>query len=828
MKKTHFLLLLLTLLLTQSAAAQKRKSANEQPQVRTVIPLNYGWKFHAGDAENAAAESLSDADWRTVDLPHDFQIEQPWVEPDASERPNNADPGANIRSRLSSRGFKEMGMGWYRLHITPPDSLRGKRLLLDFEGIMLVGDVYLNGTKIAQTDYGYVGFEVDVTDLLRFGQDNVLAVCANTQQPGNSRWYTGGGLYREVHLVATDPQLYFARHPLFITTPEVGSGSATVAVQAEVHAPFDSKTKQLSLHLRIADAQGKTVFEGDRQPRYNARMKTAEYALEPIALTNPHLWDTDDPYLYTLTATLLRPDGTVADVATQAFGVRTIEFSPQFGMKLNGKKVLLKGIANHHTLGALGAAAYDDAMELRIRLLKHYGFNHIRTSHNPYSASLLDLCDRYGILVVDELYDKWLTQYAGGRTDWTLQWQKDLPEWVKRDRNHPSVVLWSLGNELQTYPQLPYGDWGVTPYRLMRPLMQRYDSTRLVTVAMHPRGRSWETDSLPCELAKITDIQAYNYRYMYFPGDSKNFPYMIFYQSEASTAALGPNWFEMDLDKVIGSAYWGAIDYLGESQGWPAKGWAQGLFDITLQPKPTAFMLKSMFSDQPTVHIGVFESGETQDWNGIRTGVNRVSENWNRTPGTPLSIVAYTNADEVELRLNGKTIATQKNPVSDPKRRNQLRFDGIDYEPGTLLAIARNGGKEVARHELQTTGDALSLRITPVLDEPLAPTIDAATASETSAQKPRLTHLRITAVDKQGRRVRTAKNLVSLALEGNARIVAVDNGDMNHSDLNVAQQIHLAEGSALVIVRTDQPRQRFTLTATADGLKKATHTATAK
>ncbi len=281
------------------------------------------------------------------------------------------------------------------------------------------------------------------------------------------------------------------------------------------------------------------------------------------------------------------------------FGIRDIKFSPEFGFKLNGKKVLLKGIANHHTLGALGAAAYPKAIEKRLRLIKDFGFNHVRTSHNPYSTDFLNICDSLGILVVDELYDKWLKQYSGGRKDWTAQWQHDLPEWIKRDRNHPSVIMWSLGNELQGYSNLPFNDWGVTAYRLQKTLLERYDTTRQVTVAMHPRYRSLETDSLPAPLARETDIASYNYRYMYFPGDSRRFPDMIFYQSEANRSGMGPNFYEPDNDRVIGLAYWGMIDYLGESAGWPAKGWEQGVFDMSLQPKPEAWFIKRAQAEIP-------------------------------------------------------------------------------------------------------------------------------------------------------------------------------------------------------------------------------------
>lgn len=782
---------------------------HSQAAPRVIQNMNFGWKFHNGDIPGAEAESFNDSSWRNIDIPHDFLIEQAWIAPDASERPDNSDPGANIRSRLSPRGFKEMGIGWYRKTFTPDAALKGKRVLLDFEGIMLVGDVYLNGQRIGGTDYGYVGFEIDVTNLLRYGEPNVLAVKADTGKESNSRWYTGGGLFRDVHLIATHPRLYFARHPLRIETKNISTSSATISLQTEIACQYDSKTKFVTVEVSINDADGKTVATHRQELPFRPQQKLREYQLSDISLLQPQLWDCDNPYLYTAQVKLFLPDGTLTDSICEHFGVRSVEFSPEYGLRLNGKKVLLKGIANHHTLGALGAAAYPRAIEKRIQLLKSFGINHIRTSHNPYSRSLIELCDRYGILVVDELYDKWTRQHTGGRTPWEHHWQYDVPEWVKRDRNSPSVVLWSLGNELQQDPNQAFNDWGVTAYRLQKTLLKRYDDTRLVTVAMHPRYRNWETDSLPCDLAMETDVQAYNYRYMYFPTDGRRFPHMIFYQSEASTAAMGPNYYEMDLDRVIGLAYWGAIDYLGESQGWPEKGWAQGFFDITLQPKPAAYLIKSMFCDEPVVHIGIQEASRTTEWNGIKTGLNRLSDHWNRTEGESLSVMVYTNADEVELRVNGKVVGTQKNDRSNPKLRNQLRFTNIIYHSGNIEAIARNGGKIVALHKIETTGEAVALKLEPDNSAWTADGID-------------LQHVRITAVDSKGRRVVSANHLVKLNITGDARIAAVGNGNMSSDDINVGNEVHLNEGSALAILRAGQGSSRITLTATADQLRTAT------
>lgn len=790
MKKQYWFLTAMLLMLATYASATGR----------TVESFNFGWRFQAGDVAGAEQPQYDDSQWRTVDVPHDFQIEQPWVAPDASERADNSDPGANIRSRLSSRGFKEMGIGWYRKTFTPDEAWKGRRVVLDFEGIMYVGDVYLNGTLIGGTDYGYVGFEIDVTKLLKFGEPNVLAVKADTREPNNSRWYTGGGLFRDVDVVVTDPKYYLMRHPLYITTPQVTEQEATVSLQIEVAC---RERHPIKAEVVITDAEGNEVAR--RTDELKRRQPTYEYQLKDIKLQSPKLWSCETPHLYTATVTLIRPNGEVADQVTERFGVRTVEFSPQFGMKINGKKVLLKGIANHHTLGALGAAAYPRAIEKRIQLLKEYGVNHIRTSHNPYSEDFMELCDQYGILVVDELYDKWLDQYCGGRAPWATLWQKDIPEWIKRDRNHPSVVFWSLGNELQTYWHIPHADWGVTPYRMQRELLKRYDNTRLITVAMHPRGRHMDTDSLPAPLVHETDIAAYNYRYMYFPGDSKNFPHMMFYQSEANTSNMGPNWFEMDLDKVIGAAYWGQIDYLGESGGWPAKGWAQGVFDISLQPKPVAYLLKSMFVDEPVVHIGIVESEEDRMWNGVQTGVARMNDHWNHKEGEVLSLFTYTNADEVELFVNGKSQGVKKNAPG--RGRNKLKWDGIKYQPGHIEAVARRDGKTVARHRIETTGKVKKLVVEPDNAQWKADGMD-------------LQHLRVYAVDSKGRRVHDVDTQLRFRVEGDARIVGVDNGNIVSDELhaNVSER-KLFHGSALVILRAGQTPGEVTLITEGDGFK---------
>lgn len=542
-------------------------STAAQASVRDTIDINWGWQFHRGDikgisqpSDNIQNHSLLDEAMQgceVVNLPHDFQLYQPWVAPGADERANSKDAANNVKSRLSARGFKEMGIGWYRYELIPQEEWKGRRVMLDFGGMMLVGDVYVNGQHVGATDYGYLGFDIDVSQLLRYGEKNEIAVRTDTRAANNSRWYTGGGLFRDVRLIVTNDQLYFPRHPLYITT----RNNREVNIRAEiVNRQKKQKGENLGsmpIEVKILDMTGRVVAQQKTDMPFNAKWRDREYELPAITLEGAQLWSCDHPYLYTAEVTLYDKEGRVADKTREHFGMRTIELSPQHGLLLNGQKVLLKGYANHHTLGALGAAAYPRAIEQQILTMKRFGFNHIRTSHNPYSEDLLRLCDQYGILVVDELYDKWNSQFTGGRGDFLSLWQKNIPEWVKRDRNHPCVVLWSLGNELQHHADMPFNDWGVTLYRLMRQLLHRYDNTRLTTVAMHPRYRNIDTDSLPADLAVATEVNSYNYRYMYFPGDMKRYPEKIFYQSEASTEAMGPNFFEMELDKVMGLAYWG-------------------------------------------------------------------------------------------------------------------------------------------------------------------------------------------------------------------------------------------------------------------------------
>lgn len=766
--------------------------------------MNFGWTFEDADGKEV-----------TVSLPHDFQISQPWIAPEAGDNGDASNEAANIASRLSARGFKEQGEGTYTLRFVPSDALRNRRVIIDFEGIMLNGDAWLNGKHIGGTDYGYLGFEADVTSLLKFGEDNLLTVKASTGKPDNSRWYTGGGLYRNVSMRTSSPILHFNRHPLRITTTDITPENAKIAIEADINAR--KPLKQFAAVAKITNPQGEIVIRDTTYINIVSRWRSREYPLDTITVSTPQLWDCDSPNLYSLEIELIDDNGTVADRASSNFGFRNIEYSPEFGFKLNGKKTLLKGISTHHTLGALGAAAHRDEIRRYLATLKAHGFNEVRTAHNPFSEDFYDLCDQMGILVVDELYDKWLKQYAGGRQEWTRQWQQDLSEWARRDRNHPCIVMWSFGNELQGFNNLAYNDWGVTNYRLMKTLMERYDTARPYTVAMHPRYRSLETDSLPAPLVHETDIASYNFRYTYFPGDSRRFPNLIFFQSEANLPMMGPNFFDMDLDRVVGLSYWGMVDYLGESHSWPAKGWVDGVFDITLNPKPNAAMVQSMFSDEPVVKIGVKSSdGKIINWNGDPIGGDIFTASWNHTPGDTLQLYTYTNADEVALLLNGRELGRRINNRANSAERNKILWDSVIYAPGRLEAVAYTDGREVARDKLVTSGVPVRLS---------AETAPYSNADNSSwlADGMQLRIIAVEALDSKGRFVPDAAGQLEFSVEGPADIIATGNGDMTSDEISTDPRRSLYSGRAIVILRSRPDETgKVTLRVTSPGLRPAT------
>ncbi len=728
--------------------------------------FNFGWKFCLVTKENQntdfASPALDDSSWRTLDLPHDFQFEQPWT-----------------KNGGGARGFKPMCEGWYRKTFRADSLWRGMQVSLDFGGIIYLGDVYINGHKVASTDYGYIGLEADLSRHLRYDTENVVAVYASTGPKKGSRWYTGGGLFRDVHLKVTNPT-HIARHGVFITTPDVGRDRATVKVQVEVEG---WQKNNVTVRTRLRDAAGKEIGSAESSMPDNTRQSITEVALPEISIVKPSLWSPDTPYLYSAEV-VVYAGNTPVDSLKETFGIRKLEFSPEFGFRLNGEKLFLKGNSGHHDLGALGAAAHDRAIERMMLRLKEFGYNTIRCSHNPYSDSFARIADRVGMIIVDELIDKWSdSDYWGGRQPFTNLWYRLIPEWIKRDRNRPSVILWSLGNELQIREDWAgfagLNDWGVTTYRIFDELVKRFDKTRPTTVAMFParagaitrKHSEFNSYLAPPELSCATEIASFNYQSSRYADYKEHAPHLIIFQSEAETSNMLEAYYNMDHKSSVGMAYWGAVEYWGESNSWPKKGWNYSFFSHTMRPYPQAYLIRSAFkADEPLVRIGVIDrkGGESVSWNDVIVGRPDILDHWNFAAGTTQDVVTYTNARSVELIVNGKRFGTQTNDttVKDKSQRNTILWKNVPYASGgSIEAIARDAdGRETARHRIETAGRAVSLVVSPETSTWTADGMD-------------LMYLNITAVDSRGRVVPTFDEELTVDVTGSASFVAMDNGD---------------------------------------------------
>lgn len=608
-----------------------------------------------------------------------------------------------------------------------------------------------------------------------------------------------------------------ARHGLYITTPKVGEKSASARVSAEVENSLGSPRK-VSVKAAVFGPDGAEIASAEREIDIPANSaSTAEFEFE---IENPSLWSPENPALYSAAAEV-GSGGKLLDVQRGNFGIRKIEFTPERGFLLNGKKTLLKGVNMHHDLGALGAAAYAAELERRIKFLKSIGVNHIRTAHNPFSESFFDLADKYGILVTAELFDKWDDKFVGMRKKFGEVWPNAAREFIRRDRNRPSVVIWSLGNELLCQGHNDeYGDYGVTMYKKMRDFCKKFDATRPYTVAQYPareggiksRDAGWAT-SKPAELAFATDISSQNYTWGFFEKDAKKYPGMIFYQSEAGTWALGGNYFGMNLDRVVGLAYWGAIGYFGESFGWPSKGWGDKAFiDTALNPLPQCWWVKANFSEgEPVVHIAVLENAKDRMvvHNDMTVGLMPETENWNRPEGSKVSVAVYTNADEAELFLNGKSLGTKKNTRGNPFNRNKIIWENIDYEAGKLKAVARTGGKTVGEYKIETAGEPCKI-------------VATAENPDWKADGMDLQHIAIKAVDKREKIHPLASNKLKFKVEGPASLIGVDNGDINSNEMHTGCERSLYCGRALAILRAGLSAGKVKLVIEGENLPKKT------
>jgi len=811
MKKLFIGALLLSLSLGAFAQYQREDGAQaaanapwEQIASQRRQLFNFDWKFRLGQVADAADPALDDSAWRSLDLPHDFQFEQPWDK--------------DVQS--SSRAFKPMCEGWYRKHFTADPSWQGRQVCLEFDGIMYVSDVYINGKKVASGEYGYLGYEVEIGKYLKYDRPNVVAVYASTGPWNASRWYTGAGIFRDVYLEVRNATS-IARHGIYVTTPEVSAARSTVALQVEVDG---YQNHDASIRARILAPDGSVV--GTTQagfPEHTLRTRV-EVPMPEVTVARPQLWSPDSPSLYTAEVEIWA-DGMLVDKASEHFGIRKLEFTQERGFLLNGEKIFLHGVANHHDLGALGAASFDTGIERLMLQLKSFGFNVIRCSHNPYSEQFTKIADRVGMLIVDELIDKWSDrEYWGGREPFSAYWYKIIPEWIKRDRNSPSVILWSLGNELQNrdaWAGFPTEDWGVTTYRIFDTLVKRYDATRKTTVAMFPsraggiyRDRpEYNTYLVPPELACVTEVASFNYRWNAYPAYLEHAPHLIIFQSEATTRELLGPYYGMDRDKMVGLAYWGAVEYWGESDGWPKKGWNYSYFSHTLEPYPQAWLMKSAFiPEEPVVRVAVAEGSEAlKDWNDIIVGQQTYTSTWNFPTGSKQQVAVFSNAEQVELFVNGRSLGRKANDNTEPGTQHIVTWKDVPYgRGGSIEAVGYTAGREVARHRIETAGKAVALRV------------EAETPDSWEADGMDLQYLKVYAVDRKGRRVPDFSEPVTVSVEGAASLLTLDDGDHYTEQLSYGVDTKaMRRGFLQVILRSGREPGAVTVQFSSPSLKKS-------
>ncbi|HYJ45820.1 MAG TPA: glycoside hydrolase family 2 TIM barrel-domain containing protein, partial [Pyrinomonadaceae bacterium] len=766
--------------------------ADTAQTARITISFDHGWRFlKADDITGAERPSFDDASWRRLDVPHDWSIEGPFSQ-------KNPTGGAG--------GFLPAGIGWYRKHFALPLADSSRQVFIEFDGVMANSDVWINGHHLGHRPYGYVSFSYELTSYLNYGEGatNVLAVRADNSNQPASRWYTGAGIYRHVRLVVTD-HVHLEHWGTFITTPKVATSEATVRVQSRV-VNQSEKPRDVSLQITLLDTEGRPVQTVETKPQEVAAGQGADFQQE-IPVKSPQLWNLDRPSLYRA-VTRVRAGGQTLDEETTSFGIREFHFDADTGFWLNGKNFKIKGVCLHHDASAFGAAVPLRAWERRLEALRALGVNAIRTAHNPPAPEFLDLCDRMGFLVMDELFDCWTV--AKNPYDYHLffrEWSKtDLRDTVRRDRNHPSIIAYSAGNEIHDTPK---ADLAKEILSTLVAAFHEADPTRPVTQALFRPNVSHDYDN---GLADLLDVVGQNYR--------EN-EILAAHRQKPSRKILGTEnrhdreaWLALrDNPPYAGQFLWAGIDYLGESRQWPNVADNFGLLDRTGEPKPLAFQRQSWWGTLPMVHItrrvAPTPLGPTDPGYGTAAEERRpqvLLSDW--TPRNASAheetVEVYSNCERVELFLNGKSLGTKERPADDSPRVWKVAF-----APGVLRAVGSNGGKAAATHELRTAGRPARILLN-ADRQTLAPAWDD------------VVYVTATVVDAHGIIVPDANDLITFKVRGPGAVAAVDSADNNSHEPFQATERRAYQGRCFAMLRASASGGRITLTASSPGLAAGT------
>jgi hypothetical protein len=784
------------LVVTLTLIAVLRSPAETAPRIRQNF--DFDWRFHRGDAEGAAATNYSDRSWRQLDVPHDFGIESDFA-----------------RTNASATAYLPGGIGWYRKSFVAPAGWKDKLVSVEFDGVAMNSEVWINGQYLGKRPCAYSTFNYDLTPHLRFGGNNVIAVRADHSEIADSRWYVGSGIYRHVWLVATE-KLHVARHGVYVTTPQVTATNARVEIQTRVQNGTRA-ARQIELLTELIGADGKIVGRISSPGKVAANSENV--FTQQVDVAAPQLWSPNSPALYRAVSTVRSAEGTTDHLET-TFGIRSIRFDAAEGFFLNGQSTKFKGICMHHDAGAIGAAVPDWVLERRLQIAKEIGCNAIRTSHNPMAPELYDLCDRLGLMVMDEAFDEW----TGAKHKWIAGWNSgtpslhgyaeyfdawadaDLREMVQRDRNHPSVILWSIGNEID-YANDPFsypteGDnfdpkkpsaeiLAKTAPRLIK-VVRENDGSRPVTAALANVPASNATG-----LADLLDVVGYNYQVAQYAKDFVAYPGRRFVGSETG---LGLEYYQVTKNpRVAGQFLWVGFDFLGEGGAWPSRGSASGVFDTRGFLKPRSFLREALWAEKPVVLLA-FTSVRSGNRGGGRFGFGAETHwNWENDPRELLPLDAYSNCESVELFVNGESLGRK----TTAEVTNAVFHWNVPFKPGELKAVGVRAGQTVEAR-LLTAGKAARIEL-------------VADRTRLAGDGRDVAHVELRLVDEKGVLIPHGDAACSVRVTGAGRLLGLDNGDQRDMTSLTSSTHKLNQGRALAIVQSGRQAGSIELTVSAEG-----------
>ncbi|THU40170.1 glycoside hydrolase family 2 protein [Niastella caeni] len=799
-KTSRVRLLIIFILIVSGATAQKIN--------KTTIPFDFDWMFALNDHPGAERPEFDDSKWRLLDVPHDFSIEHAFDSAYAT--------GAG-------GGYAHSGIGWYRKHFKTGPAISGKQVSILFDGVYRNSEVWINGHYLGIRPYGYSSFYYDLTPHLKpAGQDNIIAVKVNTTEQPNSRWYTGSGIYRHVWLVAKN-KLHIDQWGVFARTLEANKEKASVDITIELRNEFNVD-KSCTVITRFIDAAGKEAARAES--KVEAQTGRALTIDQHIKINKPALWSVEQPRLYQLLVEV-RSGGVVVDKYVSPFGIRIARFDANKGFLLNGKHVKLKGVNNHHDGGPLGAAVLDGTYKRRLQILKNMGCNALRMSHNPPSPELLALADSLGFVVIDEIFDEWMDgKTPGGYASQFTQWyEKDVANWIRRDRNHPAVIAWSIGNEVREQYNK---ENALKITSMLMSASRKYDTTRPFTAACN---EILNVNSFG--MGDLLDIVGYNYQEAYYKADHEKYPHRVIFGSETVIYPYHPGncwqlrsyeqWLEGQLkDYVAGEFLWTGFDYIGEAgigdvgtgckfwekwPTWPWRGANCGVIDMCGFPKPAYWFRKALWNEKPMVHIAVQTDESARDrelcsfwsWPSVET-------HWNHnTKGDTLAVHVYTNVPEVELKLNGKSLGARKWDLN----REAFLFWEVPYEPGKLEAIGKTADGKKVSFAVHTAGKPAKIKLLP--DRKVL-----------RANRQDLSYVAVQVLDANDIPVPFANNNITFEVTGAGKLAAVGNGDQqSHTPLK-GNKMEAWQGKCMAIIQSTDRKGEITITARSGSLPVAT------